>query len=528
MVHSDGMPWTDAELEQEITSVLDSLMDHLPSGAPGFRFRGQSVGGQWHLAYIPGAVHIVPWGEDDCNQQEGCSCQATGQVRWDNGQDPDEGFLLLLKRSGIYYSGGVVFPDSVDCDITWDTYQPTYSSESRIKHLRAALNHEFMHVLGSKHYGDVECPDCVCAADPCSLTDIEGRSHRLVNPFRWDWENMTSKYGPFPSTVSYRDHRISTSSGVSWGDGNESTLSSSAPLFAAASAVTSAYLSYATRSVSTLVPTLRRYDPSTSTWSSWGAPVGIAGSPGQVGVADKGSGSSWRGYLGWLSGESLESSIEVPKVAMRHPTSGWGTPFAFLSYPTQAQGISIALDPRYSDAIVMAYRSSTSRVVLQVANSTTGSIGNQIDVGGYSADPPMVTCGPSTLTYNCLVTWANLPVPGGKITLKWRHFRVSVLSGAYVFFDTDLQPVQENLFEYLYSSPSVAYKGGSQCPFLFTWKGHASNGDGKWYTQCKGTSATAGLTAGTKTEHMWTGNPVSPRVGAAASQYHLFNYRTQP
>jgi hypothetical protein len=510
LVHDDGTQWTDDEIEREIQALLASLQEHLASNAPRFVYSGFLSFGGSDDAYVPYAVTINPWMHQCTGEDAGtCDCFASAETSVAN-NDLSHGIVVHLKRSGTGIIGGIE-RHLADCGKHWEHHRTTYDG---VTTTRGALNHEFLHVLGLGHYGsaDESCPqDCVCAGGgSCSMTEDEGKSYLWSNPYRYDIERVQHIYGTFPTTTSYRKITDGTTDGLTWTDASNTTMPASTPLVGTSSTA-GAYEMFGIRSVTTMVPALWRYQPSRTTWVNLGAPSSISPSYGQVGAADDDSGT-WRSFLAWLKGETVTNTTDTPSIAER-TSSAWTITYNLNNWPIVYQGISIAHDPKY-DEVVMAYRDSSARVTIQAFNA--GAPGPSYTIAGaYSDDPPIVACGANPPTYNCVVTWASAPTGPGTRTLTWMHFYVDagltitntgpVVSGGYVMF----------------GSPSVAYIGGTQCPWLFAWNTLGST----YYTKCKDSAIAATLTAGTEVSHTWTGDAASPRVGAAPGAFELFNYR---
>jgi len=507
LVHINGTTWTDDELVKELQNALETLQEQLPTRAPHFEFRGFSSGVAFNQL-IPNALHIIPWLDN-----EPCSNHTTALM----GSSPGAGTFITIKRSGSGFhrlaDGTLQNLNLPDCHKRFEHWLPTTPPDQHV--LRGLLYHELMHNYGIDHYSAQHCEQLTCQASPCGLTHLhDGQTAQGNNPYFWDFSEMVDLYGATSGITSLDKHETSTD-GLGWIARAVTNIPALVSLFSTTSNFNNPHMFLAYRAPSTLAPRLHRFTPSSLTWADWGSPDS-GPTMGLVGAADDDVGADV-GVLAWLDNESKTDVMKELGVA-RFSGPNTFVKHAFGTNLVRYQGIALGYDQR-NDVEVMAWRNGNGEVTLQTYNN--GTFSNVFTLAGqFAGDSPTVACGPSTLPFNCVVTWASVSTTGPSYrVLRWMHFRTSSVGGVISIAAGDVSSVMENGY-FQYGSPSVGYLGLPGCPYIFAWK----NPGLSYYTRCKGTGPTDGLTPGTEVIHTRSKTVNSPSVGStSAGSYELLD-----
>lgn len=505
--HDDGTTWTFDELRNEVEYSLGTLQENLPTGAPPFNVKTTASTYEWNER-IPNAVHLVP-DLYSCPGGGTCGCTATAYIP-DQDVSPNaasDGIRVYLKRSSTGFKGGVN-QNLHDCQKEYEHFETSSAPHT----LRGIINHEFIHVLGVFHYDDVDCP-FDCTAEPCSCVgNTDATTLQSTNCYLWEWQKLQAKYGDYSMSGTNR-HRES-SSGTSWSQLGTFPVNGSSPYFAVSSTYNSApYMFAAFKYAPSLLPVAYRWVHSTQAWEYWGFPAFVQ-LVGKMGASYDFQSPGIYGYLAWLQGETTSNVRK--QIRLDRYSSAWtATTATYTPLYLRFQELSVAHDPRYNVEVI-ALRDDVGTVYLQTYNASTNSFSSLHNTGGKSLDTPAVACGPTSITRNCIVVWADAAEAATTHyhTFRWKHFRLT--SSTQVEFG-----VLKSHGYYLYGPPSVAYKGPttSACAFMVSWKNPGTT----YYTACKTTSESAGLT--NQTSHsVGSGRWVnSPQIGSAFEHAEQLN-----
>mgnify|MGYP001577871066 CR=1 FL=1 len=258
-----------------------------------------------------------------------------------------------------------------------------------------------------------------------------------------------------------------------------------------------------------LFPSIYRWTYTTQAWDYWGYPT-VARLVGAVGASYDFQTPGVYGYFAWLSGETSSNPRKDISIA-RYSAASTYTNYTWATGGfTRLQGVSIAHDPR-TDVEVLGFRDDDGAVLVSAFNGNTGLFHASSSAGGYSGDGPTVTCGPASITRNCIVVWADAATSAGTTlrTLRWRHFSVGTSASHLITFSTSL--VSQGYIQF--GPPSISYMGpsGDICAFQLTWKNPGST----QYTACKTTAETTLWTNG-QSHSVGAGRRInSPRMGSS-------------
>lgn len=499
MVHMDGTPWTDSEVMEEVKYAVETLQENLPSNAPKMIVQDSfSSGVNWDDA-ADDTIHITP------RLQGGpCAAYDTG-IQFD---DPAQGVVIEYKRSGQGYETQVPGqpPVALGLENCGKRFEHFLGNDALPNHsFRALLTHELVHALGSHHYNDLLACSTIrtCyVGQPCSVVDgNEDDGEFYESPFLFDAKNLIDRYGAFPDNKKHRE----SSNGTSWSD---KTPIGSAPLMGLSSS-NSSTMGFIQKPGSTLLPYLYSWSQPSASYTYVGP---FASGAVQIVLSRIGSaflaGSFYGAFFQDESDEDPRKDIEFGRYSGGVLTSYSKN----LDY--RQQGISAAYDER-SGRIVLAYRETNGTIsvttvsIFGVFSAAVPNIGS-----ASTSDAPSVSCGPASISYNCVVAWAHAPKASGAIRdLRWMQFETD--GTTYTWGSLKNHGYQ------MYGSPSVAYKGStsSTCAFLFAWK----NPGNVAYTRCKPAGQSAGLTSATEiSRSVPSGKRVmSPTLGASNGSAEL-------
>jgi len=498
LVHyNTGLAWTEAEVKNEIENVLETLNENLPTGAPPFVYKGPTSVA-WD-AFIAGAVHITPCLRLICGGEGDTACP-TGVV---NGSVLN-GIRLMIKRSQAGVGGP---PGGEDCNFRWEHYKVGSSLPATGLTLRGTLNHELGHVLGLGHYNvGPDCGPCNCTTPPCAcMQSNDGETNLVVNCMMWDYDILRlHRYGVLDWTK--RNH-LESNDGTSWYE--LSGIPNAGPFYAFSSSTDMGQMGYVRKERYTQKPDVYQWDWASLAWSFWGQiSIVSARSLGLIGVSlDP---SPFRIRVGQTSGETATDSLKEIMVTTFSNPSVWSS-LIYGSNLSFMQGVGMAHDPR-QDLEVLAWRDNNAQVQITLYFPTGTFLGSFPINGAYSTDAPSVTCGNASLAINCVLTWSDSAKdPGVQYhTLRWQHFAVNYNARTGWFLSYGSQMSSGYV---MFGSPTVTYKGpiSSTCAYVFAWK----NPGPLYYTVCKGSGTSAGLTAGTEVGHSVSGRAFSPAIGAS-------------
>ena len=421
MRHADGTVWTQSELNQSIQRTILRINESANSKVPALVYDWATPGYSctWRDADcsaapafptvgscgIDNTIHVVP---TEC---DGTNWSAVGNRH----------LIFIQKSTGTGVS-----------DMRWEHFSGT--SDAAL--FEATLMHQIGHALGLAHssacttFADV----CPAGAQPCTLMDgLTDAGQAYDYWFQDDVNGLRGIYG-------YRDsatvRQFESSNLADFSDFGSHGWPLSGYLAASSVPFPGAHLTLAGRrdTVTWRIPSVLDWNWSTLTFTPVSG-LSTGSSIGPIGVAQDATDRYVAVTAHRLGGDSRRwfNRIEINKV----PLAGgaWSrsstSPAEGSIADTRVSGVSATAD-RSSDSVLLAYRATDGRVLLQsVRGDAFSAVKN---TGIFSRTTPVIACTSST----CLLAVVEpgrpiTPARGGRlqwVTFTWSHTLATWTPGA--------------------------------------------------------------------------------------------------
>lgn len=442
--HADGTLWGAPELLYEVLHQLERIMDQAPTAMPPLKFMG------WE----PSSTPWWAWADTDgitLRPQTTCGDEMYKPI----GGVPGSGAIIAFAQDSCNFVRAHTGPDAFG----------------------GVLNHELIHALGFRHWGECQADPPICTDNPgepqiCGSMQNHGLKEDWIELEASDFNGLLSTYGVWEFDGNFRRE---SSDGLNW-----SSLGGSGIRFAP-------YAASGWSGGTTVLPIAVRagngLDPKLWTWTydsytSWGKPYTWGAQIGQMATAYDGSAR----YMSFLNGQ-WEWGTSKGLRWSRH-TSPTSSSTITSSRLASRQGHTMTYDPQ-SERFVHVWRNYDKQIMLALSDGQNETL-TPVELSGLAyASPytPSVACGPASIGYNCILVWESSGEEDHYHLLSWAQFYVTS-------FDVILFASWATTQNYLQNGPpAVTYKeapsGGS---FVVGYK--AIGGD-CFFTLTKGTSYTA-------------------------------------
>lgn len=459
--HRDGSTWTETELKFGIMRVIAIINDYNGGGHPPLYFSG----------FISQADSEITE-----NNKIKFSLKSPGTCGWTH-----------FGGSG----GSRIFVPRWDCDLPGGqaNYNELFDREFNDQNgvvSGGTILHEMAHALGITHR--VDSPPAppeeqcnpgkdTCLSAHCTLGDAGRDGQQMSEFFVDDQAWIRHIYGGYGGTNDHLE---------SWDNSSWLVLSGSAvPAHQPApglsdNATLSPYMVMNARYNLGDYNLKYRWVNTTQSWEYWYYDYNPG--TGALGAAyDTSTGKAY--FVQQSDTTPIESATNLQWASQTGP--GWPTYYTGTEATTERHGIDAAFDPRWGLLVATTRAERVTGVtehwqilihLIDPATNqviTTKALGNWTDPT-LAFDTPSIACGPSSVSFNCIIAWADAGEPTAglqvkKHVIRTMRFEYWSFFGSYILIADQPQVLGSGYTAF--SRPSVTYKGsvGSSSAFVIAW-----------------------------------------------------------